>query len=234
MKISIIIPFYDEEGNIEFVIQEVVNVLKAISCEYEILAFDDGSHDQTPFILQQLSRQIKALKIFTHPRNLGQGVCLWRGLTQATGDVIVTMDGDGQNDFHDVAGMLPLLSQFDAVLGQRIKRNDPLSKRMATRIAYFFRRFILGDTVRDAACGLKVMKREIIKYFIAVRSFHLFIPFMLTQAGVPFTTIGINHRPRTKGRSKYSLLKFYFIPNIGDCLFMWRFKKRNIYKCTPS
>lgn len=233
MKLSVIIPFYNEEGNIEFVIQEIVSVLATVHCEYEILAFDDASRDRTRAILEELSRKIKALKVAVHQKNFGQGVCLWRGITQATGDVIITMDGDGQNDFHDVIKMLPLLGKFDAVLGQRAKRNDPLSKRVATRIAYFFRRLVLNDTVRDTACALRVMKREVIQCFIPLRSFHLFVPFMLSEAGVPFTTVNVHHRPRTKGKSKYSLRKFYFASNVPDLFFMWRFKKRNVYKFAP-
>jgi len=230
MKLSIVIPFFNEEGNIEPVIREAVEVLSAIPCEYEILAFDDGSGDQTPTILKRLSHQVKGLKVFTHPRNFGQGVCLWEGLSQAVGEVVVTMDGDGQNDFHDVQRMLPLLDRFDAILGQRIRRSDPLPKRVGTRIAFFFRRHVLGDTVRDTGCGLKIMRRKVIQYFIPFRSFHLFIPFMLAQAGVSFTTINVNHRPRKEGRSKYSFRKLYFLPSTFDLFFMWRFKRINLYK----
>jgi glycosyltransferase involved in cell wall biosynthesis len=211
----------------------VVDVLKIIPCEYEILAFDDGSRDRTPLILGELSRQIKALRVFSQPRNLGQGACLWQGLSEARGEVIVTMDGDGQNDPRDIQKMLPLLSQYDAVLGQRVKRQDALTKRVATLIGYFFRHIILGDTVKDTTCSLKVMKREVIRYFIPFQNFFLFIPFMLRQTGVPFASLAVNHRPRTKGRSKYSLATFYFIPYIADLFFMRSCKKFNLYKFRP-
>lgn len=230
MKLSIVIPFYNEEDNIRAVFSEIKAVLSRSHCEYEILAFDDGSQDKTSAILQELAQDIKELRIITHSRNLGQGVCLWEGLMQAKQEVIVTLDGDGQNDFSDILKMLPLLKDYDAVLGQRLNRKDSFLKRLTSKIGYLCRRIVLDDRTKDTACGLKVMKKEVIKYFLPLRNFYLFIPFMLQTAGKRFVTIEVNHRRRLKGRSKYRFWKFFFLAYLFDLIFMWGYRQRNVFR----
>jgi len=229
-KISVIIPFYNEEGNLEGVLKEVSDVLSQQNVPYEIIAIDDASIDQTPALLKGACERIPQLRTITHSRNLGQGAAFFTGFDAAEGNVVVTMDGDGQNDFRDVPRMLELLSRYDAVFGQRSHRNDPLPKLIASRIAFFFRRIILGDHVRDTACGLKVMKKETLNNLIPIRGFLRFIPFLLTQAGLACATVDVNHRPRRFGKTKYSLLKGYFLPTILDLIFMWWFKKNRIHR----
>ena len=227
-KISVVIPFYNEEDNIPAVLEEAVDVLRRQGCAFEIIAVDDGSGDQTPELLKSFTGRIPELRIITHPRNRGQGAAFFSGFQAAQGEVLVTIDGDGQNDFHDVPVMLKLLPRHDAVFGQRSRRDDPVQKLIASRIAFFFRRLVLGDQIRDTACGLKVMKKETLKALVPIRGFYRFIPFLLALAGYSCAAIDVNHRPRRAGKTKYSLLKGYFLPTIADLLFMWWYRKNYI------
>jgi len=230
MKISVIIPFFNEEGNVDFVLREVREVLATLNVNFEIVVIDDGSNDATGSLLKKASEQIAELRVIAHPRNYGQSAGLWSGFQIATGDVIITMDGDGQADFHDIPRMLDFLPQYTAVFGQRVKRHDPLHKLIATQVAFILRRFVLGDDFRDTSGPLKVMKREVLQYLIPIRNFHCFIPFLFKQAGVSYIAVDINHRPRIWGKTKYCLTKFYFLAMATDLLFMWWYRKRNILK----
>ena len=145
------------------------------------------------------------------------------------GDIVVNTDGDGQDDFNEVPKMLKYLNEYDAVFGQRVDRCDPPLKVVSTKIAFFFRRLILKDNLRDSTCPLKVMKKKTLKYLFPLGGFHRFIPFLLKEAGVPCIGVDVNHRSRHAGRSKYYLLRF-FVPAIMDLLFMWWYRKTNLYR----
>jgi glycosyltransferase involved in cell wall biosynthesis/predicted membrane-bound dolichyl-phosphate-mannose-protein mannosyltransferase len=230
MKLSVVIPFYNEAGNADFVLNEVSEVLRAVGVEYEIIAVDDASKDETPLILKKAAARIPGLRVVTHPRNAGQTAAFWTGFDHSSGEWIVIMDGDRQNDFRDLPKMLAHTGRYDAVFGQRLKRNDPFYKIMASRTAYRVRNFFLKDGVVDTACAFKLFKRDALKYLIPCKGTLRFIPFLLKEAGVPFICVEVNHRPRVKGDSKYSLLKGYFLPTILDLMFMWWYKKTNLFR----
>jgi dolichol-phosphate mannosyltransferase len=225
MDISVVIPFYNEEANVDFVLDEIVAVLRPLGRSFEILAVDDGSSDGTAEALKKRQGDILELRVMCHSRNRGQGAAFWTGFQNALGAFLVTLDGDGQNDVHDVPRMLELIDGYDAVIGQRVKRRDPPSKRWASSIAYHARQLVLKDGIRDTACSLKVMRRKTVGSLLPIRGFFRFIPFLLKQGGYSYTTVEVNHRPRQKGKAKYSLLNFFFLATIADLLFMWWYKK---------
>lgn len=230
MTISVVVTFYNEEDNVDFMLEEIAAVLKGTVSGGEILAVNDGSSDKTGERLQEACRKIPGLKLITHGRNLGQSAALWSGLQAATGDVIITLDGDRQNDFREVPRLLPYLEQYDAVFGQRACRQDPWEKLAASRVAFFFRNLLLRDGIRDISCTFKLMKRDVLKYLIPIDGFFRFIPFLLKEAGVKYIAVDVNHRPRTAGESKYSLLRLYFFSTIFDLMFMWWYKTRNLHR----
>ena len=224
MTISVIIPFYDEYENISFVLDEIEDVLAGTDFVYEIIAVDDGSRDGTKEALLEHAQTRNYLKVLAFSENQGKDAALFAGLARSQGDVIVMMDGDGQNDFHDVLEMLPGLQDADAVFGSREKRDDPLSKIIVSRIAFFFRRVVLKDDVRDTGCGLKVLKRHTLKSLLPMRGVHRFIPVLFKLAGHSYKVVPVHHRPRSKGRSKFSLKRLYFISTIIDLAFIWWYK----------
>lgn len=228
MKISLIIPFYDEYENVAYVLDEVRSVVVDAGLDCEIIAVDDGSRDGTKEALERYAQTMGFLKVLAFPENRGKDAALFAGLACAQGEVIVMMDGDGQNDFHDAVEMLPELKHVDAVFGSREERHDPPGKLIVSRIAFFFRRLVLGDDVRDTGCGLKVMKRQTLQSLLPMRGIHRFIPVVFKLAGHSYKVMPVHHRLRAHGRSKFSIMRLYFVSTIIDFIFIWWYKANYI------
>ena len=195
--ISIIIPFYNEVENVDFVLDEVRRTNPAA----EIIAVDDGSSDGTAHKLMQ-HQDVQAICL---PRNLGQSAALYIGLAHAAGELCVMMDGDGQNDPADIPFLIAQKDQADVICGYRKKRQDSFYRRMASRIANVIRGALLHDHIRDTGCTLKVIRREHVKYLVPFQSMHRFIPALLCGAGLSIAEYPVNHRARKAGESKYTI-----------------------------
>jgi dolichol-phosphate mannosyltransferase len=196
-RLSIIIPFYNEEENVIPVLEEV----RLCQPEAEVVAVDDGSRDST---LEKI-RSFPGVICLTFPRNHGQSAAFYHGLHRATGDVCVMMDGDGQNDPADIAALLAHMDQGDVVCGYRRTRRDSWSKRAASRIANHIRKTVLGDGIRDTGCSLKAVRREHLRYLVPFNAMHRFIPALLVNCGLKIVEVPVNHRHRTRGVSKYTV-----------------------------
>ena len=199
MKISIVIPFYNEEENVEAVLREV----RQTNPDAEIIAVNDGSLDQT-------AAKIKScpdVRLISLPRNLGQSAALYAGLTRAKNEVCVMMDGDGQNDPADIPKLLSHLDRADVVCGYRERRQDSWSRRAASRIANWIRQAILKDGIRDTGCTLKAMRTTDVRHLVPFNGLHRFIPALLRHAGLRVLEIPVHHRPRKFGVSKYTMAR---------------------------
>ena len=198
MKVSIIIPFYNEEENVASVLAET----RRTNPEAEIVAVNDGSSDQT----EALIRQHPDVRLISLGRNLGQSAALYAGLTAAQGEVCVMMDGDGQSDPADIPGLVSQLDGADLVCGYRRIRQDSWSRRGASRIANFIRRMVLHDGVRDTGCTLKAMKKADARLLVPFNGLHRFLPAFFNHAGRRIVEVPVNHRPRQHGTTKYTNL----------------------------
>lgn len=198
VKPSIIIPFYNEEACVRAVLEEV----KACQPDAEIIAVDDGSRDGTWPAICSLSG-VRGLRL---TQNRGQSAAMYAGMRAATGDVIVLMDGDGQNDPADIEKLLDRLEQggLDVVCGQRVKRRDTLSRRIASKSANAIRRSILNDGISDTGCSLKVFRREHVELLVPFNGLHRYLPAIFKHAGLRIAELPVNHRARTLGTSKYT------------------------------
>lgn len=196
MKLSVVIPFHDEERNVLPVISEV----RRHHAEAEIIAVDDHSTDGTWALLSGLE-DVRAMRL---PERLGQSAALYCGLRRASGDVCVILDGDGQSSVADVKRLLDHIPAYDLVVGRRMRRGDPIGKRAASRVANGVRRRLLGDGVRDTGGTPKAMKRECVEQLVPFDGMHRFIPALLTAAGCRVLEVDVLHRPRLHGRSHYS------------------------------
>jgi dolichol-phosphate mannosyltransferase len=197
IPLSIIIPFYNEDENVQPLLREI----QAACPGAEIIAVDDGSSDAT------LAR-IKAMPGITAlalPVNLGQSAALYAGLHHAQGQVCVMLDGDGQNDPADIPALVAALAGADFACGYRRTRQDTWNRRVASRLANNIRRFFLKDQVRDTGCSLKAMRRDHVGYLIPFNGLHRYIPALLLNAGLKLVEVPVNHRPRTAGVSKYTI-----------------------------
>lgn len=208
--LSIVIPVYNEEGNIEplyFEIKEVLlNLLKNKKIfDYEVIFVNDGSKDKTQLILENIKKtEKKHLKIVRLRKNFGQTPALKAGFDYVKGDLIVTMDGDRQNDPHDIPRLLEKLEEgYDVVSGWRYNRKDSFAKKIFSRMMNNLRIRVIGDRLHDYGCSLKIYKKECLKDLELFGELHRYVTAYLYIKGYRIGEIKVNHRPRIKGKTKY-------------------------------
>ncbi len=201
--LSVVIPAYDEEANVEPCYRELVDVLEAHGQSFEVVFVDDGSTDGTRGVLRRLAAADPRVRVLRLRRNAGQTAALDAGFRAARGAIVVTMDADLQNDPHDIPRLLAALPGQDAVCGWRVDRRDPWTKRMASRIANAVRDRVTADGVHDTGCTLKAFRREALQRLHLYRGMHRFLPALLQMEGMRVTELPVAHRPRRAGVSKY-------------------------------
>lgn len=200
--ISVVIPVYNEEGAVQSLHAELVKALGALTRPFEIIWVDDGSTDRTYERLLELS----PVTVIRFRKNFGQTAALDAGIKAAEGTIIVTLDGDGQNDPADIPRMIEALEQgsHDLIAGWRKNRKDPFMKKLSSRAAALLRKLILNDGVHDSGCSLKVYKRECFENVDLAGEMHRFIPAILSMRGFRVGEMVVNHRPRKHGHTKYA------------------------------
>lgn len=199
-EFSVVIPFYNEEPNVRYVLEE----LKAALPNAEIVAVDDGSTDGTWAEISAI-QGVRGLRL---AKNQGQSAAMWRGLQMCTRDLCGVMDGDGQND---PANFLVLLEAYyagtaDVVCGYRLKRRDSLSRKVASRMANWIRNLFLKDGLRDTGCSQKVFRREAVDVLIPFRTMHRYLAAVFQSANLTIAEVPVKHRMRRAGASKYDNL----------------------------
>lgn len=236
IRISVVIPIHDEESLIIGVLGELFDCLKKTQLNFEVIVVDDGSTDDSLKQIKSLLPHTN-LRILACPVRLGQSAALWAGMQAAAGSIIVTMDGDGQNDPSDIVRAVAFLQEVDLVVGHRVIRKDSIGKRVFSRIANHIRNALTGSRLSDSGCGLKAFRREWLKTIIPFRGMHRFFPVMIEISGGRVGSIEVNHRPRAGGFSKYGVFDRMLIP-LMDCLALAWLKKRRFppdaYKRTAS
>jgi glycosyltransferase involved in cell wall biosynthesis len=209
MELSIVIPVFNEEENIEPLIREIDAVMAPMGKSYEIVAVDDGSKDDTFAVLRGMHERRKSLKVVRLKRNFGQTAALAAGLSHADGEVVVLMDGDAQNDPADIPALLSKLAEGnDLVAGWRHNRQDPfLSRRLPSMIANWLISWTTKVKLHDYGCTLKVMRRDLAKSLRLYGEMHRFIPAIAYERGAQIAELKVNHRPRLRGQSKYGITR---------------------------
>jgi glycosyltransferase involved in cell wall biosynthesis len=207
MELSIVLPVFNEEENVEPLIGEIHSVISSLQKSYEVVAVDDGSRDRTFEILSRLHRSQPALQVVRLKRNFGQTAALAAGLAHAQGEIVVLMDGDGQNDPADIPSLIANIQQGnDLVVGWRVNRQDPfLSRRLPSMIANRLISWTTQVKLHDYGCTLKAMRKDIAKGLKLYGEMHRFIPAIAYERGAQVAEIKVNHRPRLHGRSKYGI-----------------------------
>jgi len=213
--ISVIVPVLNESENVAALVAEIV-AAASISPIREIVYVDDGSTDGTLQALEEQMAAVPMLRTVRHSRPLGQSAAFLSGARAATQELLVFMDGDLQNDPADIAKLYNHYREMVpdsrlAVLGQRAVRNDRFVRRLSSRLANRIRAAVLNDGTRDTGCSLKLIRRS---DFLALPYFdhmHRFLPAMLLRNGVALAHVGVSHRARIKGRSKYGVWNRAFV-----------------------
>jgi glycosyltransferase involved in cell wall biosynthesis len=205
--VSVVIPAFNEEANVEPCYRELAGVLGAAGLSFEIVFVDDGSTDGTPAALRQLAREDSRVRVLRLRRNAGQTAALDAGFRAATGAVVITMDADLQNDPHDIPRMLDALAgDVDVVNGWRTPRQDPfLTRRLPSYLANRLINVVTGTELHDYGCTLRAMRAPVAKQLQLYGELHRFIPALAADVGARMSELPVHHRPRTIGRSKYGL-----------------------------
>ena len=210
MKLSIILPIYNEEENIVRVFEELKQILTGLSFDYEIIAVNDGSVDKTESILKSIAQNDSRLKLINFRRNYGQTAALFAGFNHSTGDVLIPMDADLQNDPADIPRLLEKINQgFDLVSGWRKNRKDKLIRKIPSWAANWLISKTTGVKLHDYGCTLKAYRREIIQDIKFYGEMHRFMPAYAALQGAKIIELEVNHRPRVAGVSKYGFSRIF-------------------------
>lgn len=220
-QVSIVVPVYNEEGNVGDLHKEIKEVCENEGYIYEIIFVNDGSKDKT----DELCRTLRPLKYICLRRNFGQTAAMDAGIKVAKYDYIVTLDGDRQNDPHDIPRMLQYLveNNLDVVSGWRKNRKDTFMKRFISRGANFLRGILVKDGIHDSGCSLKIYKKECFKGVNLYGEQHRFIPALLKIKGFTVGEVVVNHRARTAGKTKYNWHRT--IKGFVDMISVWFWNK---------
>ena len=210
MKFSIIIPLYNEELNIFVLVEEILLFLKQYENQFEIILVNDGSTDKTNHILDKLKyKYFNIIKIINNNDNLGQSKSLAIGIKEASNNIIVTLDGDGQNNPKDIPMLLEKYTSNNDIFlvgGLRKNRKDSIGKKISSKIANYIRMNVLKDNCPDTGCSLKIFDKKMFLKFPFFDGIHRFLPALFKGFGAKTSYVDVDHRKRYKGNSKYGTL----------------------------
>ena len=212
MDLSIVIPIKDEKENIPRLHECITAALGNLPASYEIVLVDDGSSDGSHLELQSLAARDARVKVVRLRRNFGQSAAMQAGIDFAEGDVVVTMDGDLQNDPADIPMLLDTLKSgaYDAVFGLRENRQDTfINRKLPSNLGNWLIRKVTGVEIKDMGCTLRAIKKDLAKSLTLYGEMHRFIPVLVQHAGGDFVQVPVRHHPRTAGVTKYNITRTF-------------------------
>ncbi len=210
--LSIVIPVYNEEESLYSLHSEIQEVLSSLNTPYEIIFINDGSTDNSLSVLKDIySNDQSHVRIIDFRRNFGQTAALLAGFQHARGDLVLSLDADGQNDPQDIPLLLNAMTEnVDVVCGWRHPRHDPFFRKiLPSRFSNFLNRKLNHLTIHDSGCTLRLYRIEAVKNLSLMRGEHRFIPAILHHQGFNISEVKVNHRPRSKGKSKYGFNRLF-------------------------
>ncbi len=203
--LSVVVPVYDEAANLRPLWEALSDALAELGLPAEVIFVDDGSGDGSTEILRELVTADKRCRLVRLAANAGLTAAFLAGFAAARGEIVVSLDGDLQNDPRDIATLVRHLDGADAAVGWRRDRHDPWLKRLASRIGNGVRSALTGDHVRDSACSLRAMRRECVGAIPPFHGMHRFVPTLLRMAGYRVVEVPVRHHARRFGRSKFTV-----------------------------
>lgn len=233
---SVLVPVFDEQDNLSRLLDEIVAAMGSLGRRFEVIAIDDCSRDGSLEVLRASQGRHPELRVVRHRINCGQSAAFASGLLHARGEVIVTLDGDGQNDPADIPRLVGALSgDVAAVLGVRRRREDSPVRRWSSRMANGYRDLLTGVRVQDAGCFLRVMRRSVLRELPVFNGLHRFVGTLLRYQGYRVVELEVSHRPRLTGKSKYGIGNRLW-RGIRDCFAMRWYRSRAIPgdRCLPE
>ncbi len=218
--LSIVVPLLNEEGNVRELHQKIVESCRKLGKTFEIIFVDDGSTDKT----NEICRTLSPLKLIVQRKWFGQTAAFDAGFKNSSGEIIITMDGDLQNDPADIGKLLEKLNEgYDVVSGWRVNRKDTLMKKIFSRTANLLRKILINDGIHDSGCSLKAYRRECFDDLDLFGEMHRFIPAALKIQGFKVAEIPVSHHPRRHGVTKYNWKRG--VKGFVDMISIWFWKK---------
>ena len=230
--ISIIIPVFNESESIGYLLDEVLNVMCSNKLNFEIVVVNDGSQDSTSNVLDELTIKIKELSVISLRTNYGQTAAMAAGFDNSNGEVVITLDGDLQNDPNDIPKLISYINEgYDLICGWRYDRKDKLiNRRIPSKIANKLIANVTGLKLHDYGCSLKAFKKEILDDIKLYGELHRFLPVLAKIEGAKIKEIKVNHRSRKYGSSKYGIDRtFRVLMDLLTVWFMTKFLTRPMY-----
>ena len=230
--ISIIIPVFNESESIGYLLDEVLNVMCSNKLNFEIVVVNDGSQDSTSNVLDELTIRIKELSVISLRTNYGQTAAMAAGFDNSNGEVVITLDGDLQNDPNDIPKLISHINEgYDLICGWRYDRKDKLiNRRIPSKIANKLIANVTGLKLHDYGCSLKAFKKEILDDIKLYGELHRFLPVLAKIEGAKIKEIKVNHRSRKYGSSKYGIDRtFRVLMDLFTVWFMTKFLTRPMY-----
>jgi glycosyltransferase involved in cell wall biosynthesis len=229
--LSVVVPVYNEERSVELLYDEIAAALDPLDHEWEAVFVDDGSTDGSFAALTRLHSRAPKARVVRLRRNFGKAAALAAGFAQASGDVIATLDADGQDDPAELPRLLAKLDEgYDLVSGWKVRRRDPLRRRIVSRIFNAVTGWISGVRLHDMNCGFKAYRAEVVRGLPLYGELHRFVPVLAHERGYRVTELAVNHRPREHGRSRYGIeryLRGFF--DLITVTFMGRYRHRPLH-----
>lgn len=230
-KISIVVPVLNEEQSIFPLVNEIRKVFKTIDVWYEIIFVDDGSNDKSLSTIKELSRTDKKIKFISFRKNYGKSAALQIGFKEASGEAVITMDSDLQDDPNEIPALLKKLDEgFDLVSGWKKVRQDPFVKKVSSKFFNFVTRIFSGIKIHDFNCGLKAYRKSVTESLNVYGELHRYMPVLAHWQGYSISEIPVKHHPRRYGKTKFGISRFFkgFIDLI-TVVFTTRYIKRPMH-----
>jgi glycosyltransferase involved in cell wall biosynthesis len=229
-ELSVVIPLLNEEDSLEPLYEEIRNTCEGLVSSFEIVFVDDGSTDGSFEILQKLHQKDERIKVIQFRRNCGKAEALAAGFSKCSGDLIVTLDADLQDDPEEIPNLILKINEgFDLVSGWKKKRKDPLSKRLPSKMYNRLTSRLTGIRLHDFNCGLKIYRREVVKSIRLYGQLHRYIPALAHLDGFRVGELKVNHRPRKFGKSKYGFARATGMFDLIAILFLEKYMKRPLH-----
>ncbi len=230
-KISIVLPLYNEEESINPLANEIRKVLRAAEVSFEVIFVDDGSTDKSLKVIKDICRQDRRFKYISFRKNYGKSAALQIGFKNVTGEAVITMDADLQDDPNEIPSLLKKLEEgFDLVSGWKKKRHDPFIKKISSRFFNFVTRLMTGIKIHDFNCGLKAYRKEVTDSVKVYGELHRYVPVLADWEGFSVSEIVVKHHPRRYGKTKFGISRFFkgFVDLI-TVVFSTRYIKRPMH-----
>ncbi len=234
VDLSAVVPVYNERDNIGPLCAELLAALDSTGRSFEIVFINDGSTDGSADVLREMRAADRRIRVLTLSRNTGQTAAFSAGFSAARGGIVITLDGDLQNDPRDIPLLIEKIGPYDAAVGWRAQREDTLVRRVSSRVGNFVRNVVSGDDIIDTGCSLKACRREALERIKLFSGMHRFLPTLLKMEGFSVCQVRVNHRPRVAGRSKYGVWNRLLVSSADLMAVRWMKRRTLSYRMTEE